>query len=442
MKKWSVADTAFLLAGAIYAVFLYLRLHFAGQYLGHFGALTWDWLVLGYYMSEAALVGSFADWFAVTAIFEVPWLGKVLPFIGRHTAILLKNKAGFMRGCAKMVQEEFLTKKTLLMQRQQLFLLDEALAYLERVGNRERVQGFLVNFLEGILRKIDTEKLSRKLEVQLKAALAAEDAYSRLQELFKNLLAQRKDEAFYDWLCGELLAAAQATSTRDRIRREVEKQVKQEKTGFFSSIKIWLAEKLDIVNVDEATDAICTALIATAKRLQSDERWRSWFIAQARSAIESLYASGEWQQVVKFLQGRALDELSLQEALRQLLDNMIKALCRAQDALADARELTQPTVLTRAVEQVMELLERDLRENSEFKAKLETYLQHFLGLAILRVQSMLGKVVERVLEAMADERMIHLVRSKVDKDMQRIRLNGTLMGALLGLIFYLLKCAW
>ena len=146
MKKWTIADTAFLLSGIIYAVFLYLRLHYAGQYMGHFGELTWDWLILGYYMSEAALVGSFADWFAVTAVFEVPWRGKLLPFIVRHTAILLKNKASFVRGCGQMVQQEFLTKKTLLLQKKQFALLDEGLALLERPGNRERVQALLVNF--------------------------------------------------------------------------------------------------------------------------------------------------------------------------------------------------------------------------------------------------------------------------------------------------------
>lgn len=442
MKKWTIADTAFLLSGIIYAVFLYLRLHYTGQYMGHFGELTWDWLILGYYMSEAALVGSFADWFAVTAVFEVPWLGKLLPFIGRHTAILLKNKASFVRGCGQMVQQEFLTKKTLLLQKKQFALLDEGLALLERPGNRERVQALLVNFLEGILRKLDTAALSRKLETQLKQALAAADAYSRLQELLQDLLAQRKDEAFYDWLCAQLVNVAKAQTTRERIYSELQKQLHKEKSGFFSSIKMWFAEKLDIVNVDEATDAICNALIATATRMQEDERWRSWFVQQTRQLVESLYNSGEWQRLLAALQNRAANDISLQDTLRQLLDKMIQMLCRAQDALAQTKQVADQTLLTRAVAQAMQVIETDLRQDNEFKAKLEAYLQHLLGLAILRVQSMLGKIVERILEMMAEKRLVHLVRSKVDKDMQRIRLNGTFMGALLGLIFYLAKCAW
>ena len=77
-KHWTYADSAFLASGAIYLLFLYLRLHYAGLYMGHFGELKWDWLILGYYMAEAALIGSFADWFAVTAVFKVPWICRLL----------------------------------------------------------------------------------------------------------------------------------------------------------------------------------------------------------------------------------------------------------------------------------------------------------------------------------------------------------------------------
>ena len=42
---------------------------------------------------------------------------------------------------------------------------------------------------------------------------------------------------------------------------------------------------------------------------------------------------------------------------------------------------------------------------------------------------------------MTDARLSEVVRSKVDSDMQNIRLNGTFMGAFIGLVIYLVKCA-
>lgn len=440
-KHWTYADSAFLASGAVYLLFLYLRLHYAGLYMGHFGELKWDWLILGYYMAEAALIGSFADWFAVTAVFEVPWLCRLLPFMAKHTAILPRNRDAFVRGCSKMVQQEFLTKKALLLQKKQLVILDKFIAYLEKSENKARLQGLLTNFAEGVLHKLDTQALSRQLEGKIKTALADVEANEQLDKLFKALAAQRRDEQCYEWLLQQIVALAESSAIRERVRRELQKQVeKRGSEGLWSSIKLWAAKKLDVVNVDDATDAICRALVGTAHRLQDDEQWRSWLYAQLQRVTGSVYGTRAWCELVQSLQNRALHDISLQSALKQLLDNMIKALCRplAQEGSAAA----QPTILLQAVQEALETIETDLRSDAQFKAKAEAYLQHILGLGLLQAQTMLGDIVERILQAIADERLTEMVRSKVNTDMQRIRLNGTVMGAFLGAIFYLLKCAW
>ena len=440
-KRWTYADSAFLASGAIYLLFLYLRLHYAELYMGHFGELKWDWLILGYYMAEAALIGSFADWFAVTAVFKVPWICRLLPFIAKHTAILPRSREGFVRGCAQMVQQEFLTKKALLLQKKQLVILDKFLAYLEKPGNKMRLQGLLTNFAEGVLHKLDTLALSRQLEGKIKTVLTDVEANEQLDKLFKALAAQRRDEQCYEWLLQQLVALAESSAIREHVRRELQKQVeKRGSEGLWSSIKLWAAKKLDVVNVEDATDAICRALVGTAHRLQDDEQWRSWLYAQLQRVAGSVYGTQAWRELVQSLQNRALHDISLQSALKQLLDNMIKALCRplAQEGSAAA----QPTILLQAVQEALATIETDLRSDAQFKAKAEAYLQHILGLGLLQAQTMLGDIVERILQAMADERLTEMVRSKVDTDMQRIRLNGTVMGAFFGAVFYLLKCAW
>lgn len=440
-KHWTYADSAFLASSAIYLLFLYLRLHYAGLYMGHFGELKWDWLILGYYMAEAALIGSFADWFAVTAVFKVPWICRLLSFMAKHTAILPRSREGFVRGCGQMVQQEFLTKKALLLQKKQLVILDKFIVYLEKPENKARLQGLLTNFAEGVLHKLDTQALSRQLEGKIKTALADVEANEQLDKLFKALAAQRRDEQCYEWLLQQLVALAESSAIRERVRRELQKQVeKRGSEGLWSSLKLWAAKKLDVVNVEDATDAICRALVGTAHRLQDDEQWRSWLYAQLQRVAGSVYGTQAWRELVQSLQNRALHDISLQSALKQLLDNMIKALCRplAQEGSAAAH----PTILLQAVQEALATIETDLRSDAQFKAKSEAYLQHILGLGLLQAQTMLGDIVERILQAMADERLTEMVRSKVDTDMQRIRLNGTVMGAFLGAVFYLLKCAW
>ena len=271
--------------------------------------------------------------------------------------------------------------------------------------------------------------------------MADVEANEQLDKLFKALAAQRRDEQCYEWLLQQLVALAESPAIRERVHKELQKQVEQRSSeGLWSSLKLWAAKKLDVVNVDDATDAICRALVGTAHRLQDDEQWRSWLYAQLQRVAGSVYGTRAWRELVQSLQNRALHDISLQSALKQLLDNMIKALCRplAQEGSAAA----QPTILLQAVQEALETIETDLRSDAQFKAKAEAYLQHILGLGLLQAQTMLGDIVERILQAMADERLTEMVRSKVNTDMQRIRLNGTVMGAFLGAIFYLLKCAW
>ncbi len=406
--------------------------------MGSFVELHWDWLELGYYMAEAALVGSFADWFAVTAVFEVPWLGRLLPFVVRHTAILPRNRDSFVHGCCKMVQQEFLTKKTLLLQRRELVLLDKLLEYLEREENRQRLESWLTEFAEGVLRKLDTKALSERLEAKIKTALADVEANARLHELLKALAAERRDEAFYEWLLAKLVELAQSQEVRSCIHGAICRQLeRQAQEGFFCRIKLWLGKKLDVVNADDATEAVCGALAATARRLQDDERWRSWFLTQVWRIVNSFYNTQEWQQLVRSLQNRAVYDLSLAQALKQLLDSMITSLCSNH---VEAGQ--QASILQQAVKQAMSVVENDLRSDVEFKNSLEEYLQHFLGLGLLQVQKMLGAIVEHILQSLEDARLTEIVRSKVDADMQRIRLNGTILGAFLGMLLYLLKCAW
>lgn len=440
-KHWTYADSAFLASGVIYLLFLYLRLHYAGLYMGHFGELKWDWLILGYYMAEAALIGSFADWFAVTAVFKVPWICRLLPFMAKHTAILPRCREGFVRGCGQMVQQEFLTKKALLLQKKQLVLLDKLLAYLEKPHNKACLQGLLTEFAEGVLHKLDTLALSRQFEGKIKIALADVKANTELDKLFKALAAKRQDEQCYEWLLQQLVALAESPAIRERVHSELQKQAeKRGSEGLWSSLKLWAAKKLDVVNVDDATDAVCRALVATAHRLQDDKQWRCWLYTQLQRVVTSVYGTKQWGELVQSLQQRALRDISLQPALQQLLDNMIKALCRPQSQEGSA--VARPTILQQAIAEALKTIETDLRSDAQFKAKAEAYLQHILGLGLLQAQTMLGNIVERILQGMADERLTEMVRSKVDTDMQRIRLNGTVMGAFLGAVLYLLKCAW
>ena len=432
------ANQAFFASGCLYGAFLYARVNYVLPF--HFGPLEGDWLVLGYYVAEAALVGSFADWFAVTAVFEVPWIARLLPFLAAHTAILPRSREAFVKGCVRMLQEELLTKLTLLRMKKSFHAVEAITAYLAKAENRAQAKGWLLDYVEGLLRDIDTEALSRRAEAKIKTALGDMAAYKYLNDLLVNISEQRKDEQLCDWLLAKLAELARSEETRHYIHRKLEEQLQAKKEkSLWSRFTSWLGEKLDIVNVDDATDSICSALANTADRLQQDSEWRGWFIEQVRRLFYAVYSRREWQQLVSLLQSRAVQDIELAPALKQLMDNTIAMLCRSQSSAGS--EVAVPTLLSRAIDEALTLIEDQLERGEAFRAELEKYLQHLITLLLLWVQSKLGQLIEKIMQAMTDARLSEVVRSKVDSDMQNIRLNGTFMGAFIGLVIYLLKCA-
>lgn len=438
-KFFSRANLGFLASGVLYAGFLYGRVHYSLPF--HYGPLEGDWLVLGYYTSEAALVGSFADWFAVTAVFEVPWVARLLPFLAAHTNILASSREAFVKGCAKMIQEELLTRLSLFRLKKSFCIVDRLTELLGKAEQRAKLQGWLLDYVEGLLRDIDTEALSKKVEAKVKDALGDIEAYKYLSEALVKLTEERKDEEICDWLLAKIVQLARADETRSYIQRSIDRALhERKKKTLWSRFTTWLGEKLDVVNADELADAVCAALITAAERLQQDGEWRSWFIEQMRRIFFVLYSRREWQQFVTLVQSRAVQDVELADAIKQLLDNTIELLCRKKQAAASALALATP--LARALEEALSLIEQQLKNSEQLRAQLEKYLQHLLSLLVLWLQSRLGQLIERILQAMSDARLSEVVRSKVDSDMQNIRLNGTCMGALIGLVIYLCKCAW
>lgn len=437
-KFFSRANLGFLASGVLYAGFLYGRVHYSLPF--HYGPLEGDWLVLGYYTSEAALVGSFADWFAVTAVFEVPWVARLLPFLAAHTNILASSREAFVKGCAKMIQEELLTRLSLFRLKKSFCIVDRLTELLGKAEQRAKLQGWLLDYVEGLLRDIDTASLSKRVEEKVKDALGDIEAYKYLSEALVKLTEERKDEEICDWLLAKIVQLARADETRSYIQRSIDRALhERKKKSLWSRFTTWLGEKLDVVNADELADAVCAALITAAERLQQDGEWRSWFIEQMRRIFYVLYSRREWQQFVTLVQSRAVQDVELAEAIKQLMDNTIELLCRKKQA---ASALALATPLARALEEALSLIEQQLKNSEQLRAQLEKYLQHLLSLLLLWLQSRLGQLIERILQAMSDARLSEVVRSKVDSDMQNIRLNGTCMGAFIGLVIYLCKCAW
>ncbi|HCJ1986471.1 TPA: DUF445 family protein, partial [Klebsiella pneumoniae] len=110
-------------------------------------------------ISEAAMVGALADWFAVVALFRrIP-----LPFVARHTAIIPRNKDRIADNLGRFVEEKFLDTPSLvaLIRRYQPALMLGN--WFSQPENARRVGQHLLQVMSGFLELTDDARIQRLL---------------------------------------------------------------------------------------------------------------------------------------------------------------------------------------------------------------------------------------------------------------------------------------
>ena len=137
-RTWNKADAALVSSAFFFLFALYLHLHVPS-------AIWTDGLLM---VSEAALVGGVADWFAVTALFRRP-LG--FPY---HTAILPRRRDSFIHAIVIMVQKEFFSRRKIFRHIEKIHLFPMLQEFLHKEATETRMTGTVLHFVRAsFLRK-------------------------------------------------------------------------------------------------------------------------------------------------------------------------------------------------------------------------------------------------------------------------------------------------
>jgi uncharacterized membrane-anchored protein YjiN (DUF445 family) len=127
------------------------------------------WVLLVRSVAEAALVGGLADWFAVTALFRRP-LRLPIP----HTAIVPANKNRMGEGLARFLDQHFLTRDLLVAELRGLRVSERLAAWMADRRNAAALAGEIAKALPFVLRAVDDRQikafLGRALGAQLRSA--------------------------------------------------------------------------------------------------------------------------------------------------------------------------------------------------------------------------------------------------------------------------------
>jgi uncharacterized membrane-anchored protein YjiN (DUF445 family) len=374
--------------------------------------------VLGFVRAgaEAAMVGGLADWFAVTALFRRP-LHLPIP----HTAIIPRQKDEIATKLGGFVTANFLTPELMSRHLDDAHLVSRIGVRLREPAYADRVGAEVSHVLAVGLAEIDTDAV-----VRLGFELARQDLARRsYAPLLGELLAQIVDrDAQRPWV--ELLTTAVRDYIRDN-RATLRPQIREliEERGRLA----WL------LITDKRTDRLIDAAVHELDQIDADPHHpaRRFFDGLLSSLAESLSGDGVIASKVDLTAQHMLEDESYQEPLQRFLKagvESVRTLLDEQDSAAAAQ-----------VSQFVQRIGHRIEADPEFEATLEGWLKRVVVYAVEEYGDEVTVLIRRTVAGWDASSASRRIEVAVGRDLQFIRINGTVVGAMAGLVIHAITLA-
>ena len=358
--------------------------------------------------SEAALVGALADWFAVTAMFRRP-LGLPIP----HTAIIPHRKERIGEALGVFVRENFINEQVIGKWLRENSPSAEFTRYLSVPPQRALVVRRLAHLAQDLLSSLDDEATRHALS-RILAELCARrmDLAPAAGKFLSLVLAADKDDLLFQEGLGhaERLLALHAQGIEQAIGHELP----------------WYMPRF---MQDRLYRSLVNSVHEFIQAVKSDTHHpaRAQFKTYASTAAAQL----EHDECVR-AQGRAFSAQILSSpGLQQLLEELWAALNRSLAAPTDG---VQP--LERILEAFFSTVVDTLLKDPLLAKRIDRLLEKLTRRLVQDYGAGVVRIISETIRAWNSDTLVQKLEDQVGKDLQYIRINGTLVGGLVGLVLY------
>lgn len=373
-------------------------------------------------ISEAAMVGALADWFAVVALFRrVP-----LPFISRHTAIIPRNKDRIGDNLGQFVQEKFLDTRSLVGLIQKYQPAELIGRWLSQSDNARRVGQHLITLLSGFLEFTDDARIQGLLKRAVHKAIDKVDLTGTSAIILESMTRNQRHQKLLDAVIARLIELLQKESSREFIARQVIRWLEKEHPLKAKVLpKEWLGEH----SATLVTDAVNTLLNDVSQ--DSAHQLRRAFDNAVQKLIEDLKTSPEMAERADSIKRYLQNDETFNRYLGELWSDL-RGWLKADMASVDSRTAQR---ITDAGLWLGEALMAD----DALRASLNGHLEQAARRAAPEFALFLTRHISDTVKGWDAKEMSRQIELNIGKDLQFIRINGTLVGGTIGLILWLLS---
>jgi uncharacterized membrane-anchored protein YjiN (DUF445 family) len=383
------------------------------------------WGGLLFAFGEAALVGGLADWFAVRALFVHPF---GIPF--PHTALIPRNRPRIVREIRELVQNEWLPRSLLTAKVEAFDFVGDGLLPIV-----EPVKPHLREVIRSVARDVLDETSPQALAGFIGRGLAGSIDADKVGPFLADLANRTREQRWLEPLLHEWVYRLQQWVNSPPSRETILLRLQQiagayRQRGWFKKFTYQVAEFFGGVDLYQ----LATLIQAETQRFLNDQLADASqlheIVRDSLANIEGrLREDPEFLGEVRAFILRSADTGSLTALLEPVLHSLREE---------GKRELTDPE--SRLVAAAMAHLDgwlHRLEHDHELRDQVNAWCRRLVSTIVEENHSLIGTLVEEQLNRLSDQKLTELIEAKVGEDLNWIRLNGSLVGGLVGMLLYL-----
>jgi uncharacterized membrane-anchored protein YjiN (DUF445 family) len=368
----------------------------------------WPWLGYVRATAEASMVGGLADWFAVTALFRYP-MGLRIP----HTAIIPNRKERIGRSLGNFVQNNFLSPAVIRVRLQKASIAHKLADWLARAEHGEIVGRHAAAAVSGLVQVLKDEEVQELIETSVSKRVRATQVAPLMGKALSLMTHNNRHQELLDSalrLMGRLVE-----ENREGLRQKIRDE-----------LPWWVPSPIDEKIHQKIVSGIEHTLEEVA--INPEHPLRHRYNEAMLEFVEKLRTSPDMIERGEHLKEDLLQHPAVRGYSASLWGDLkASVLKHAADPGSEFRRRIAHTV-TRFAE--------SMRNDPELMEKVDGWIESAVLYVVEQYRGEVAELIASTVAAWDPEDTTRKIELQIGKDLQFIRINGTLVGGLAGLVIY------
>jgi len=367
----------------------------------------WPWIPYLRAFAEAGLVGACADWFAVVALFRRP-LGLPIP----HTGIVPANKDRIADALGRFIATNFLTRRTVDRKLRGVDAAGTLARWLADPQNSAKIAAFCSRALPELVKIVPESRIRGVVDEVARQGAQSIPIAPLGAHVLETLWARGEAQALLD------RAIAEACDQLLHRRREIQRRVA-------ARAPRWLPKWVDAMLVER----VVGGLVDTFSSMRKPEHpWRRELQKSIEAFIKNLATDPKLREEGEALKAGILADPVFQQQTQVLWEKIEKGLLT---------DLTQRgDDVAKGIDAALSSLGRWLSSDPKLTEALNRRIRLMALRALPPRRAEIGAYISDVVRRWDSQTLVDKLELSVGRDLQFIRINGTLVGGLVGLLIF------